>query len=110
MTSSYRPVEQAGFPSGFGTYDHLQSITLVENTTESYKPLILALIDFHKAFDTVELKTVMQALQEGRIDFRYSKLIYNIYKNATMTVRLFENTDRIPIGVQKGDKVTQNCS
>lgn len=101
----HQPVEQAGFRKLFGTNDHLQSVkTLIEKTIEYNKPLVLAFVDFHKAFDTVELKAVLEALQECRIDYRYMKLIYNIYKNATMSVQLHENSNKIKInrGVRPG--------
>ena len=45
------------------------------------------------------------ALQECRVDYRYTNLIYNIYKNAKVTVTLHENTKCIQIGrgVRQGD-------
>lgn len=52
-----QPVEQVNFHRRFGTNDHLQSIkTNIEKTTEYNRPVILAIIDIHKAFDTIELK------------------------------------------------------
>ena len=83
----------------------MQSIkTLIEKTIEYNKPLVLLFIDFHKAFDTIELKAILDALNDCRVDFRYSRLIYNIYKNATMSVRLHEASNHIQIGkgVRKG--------
>lgn len=105
----YQPVEQGGFRSGFGTNDHLQSIkAVIEKSIEYNRPLVLAFVDFHKAFDTVELDAVLGALQECRVDYRYTRLIYNIYKNATMMVKLHENTNPIRIGrgVRQGDTMS----
>ncbi|GJQ69342.1 hypothetical protein Trydic_g6470 [Trypoxylus dichotomus] len=69
--------EQAGFRSGFGTSDHLQSIkTLIKKTIQYNRPFILAFVDFYKAFDTTELMAVLRTLQECRVP----KPIYNIYK------------------------------
>ena len=82
----YQPPEQTGFRAKFGTTDHLQSIkTVIEKSIEYNRPLVLAFVDFQKAFDTVEPKAVLSALQECRIDYRYTKIIYNIYKNAKVT-------------------------
>ncbi|XP_045460954.1 uncharacterized protein LOC123671253 [Harmonia axyridis] len=105
----YQPIEQAGFRRGFGTNDHLQSIkTVIEKSIEYNRPLVIAFVDFHKAFDTVELSAVLDSLQKCRVDYRYTKLIYNIYKNATMMVRLHENTNLIRIGrgVRQGDTMS----
>lgn len=105
----YQPKEQAGFRSAFGTNDHLQSIkTLIEKTVEYNRPLALLFIDFHKAFDTVELKALIKALGECRIDYRYSKLIYNIYNNATMSIKLHESSQPIEVGrgVRQGDPMS----
>lgn len=105
----YQPIEQAGFRRGFGTNDHLQSIkTLIEKSIEYNRPLVIAFVDFHKAFDTVEMSAVLDSLQKCRVDYRYTKLIYNIYKNATMMVRLHENTNPIEIGrgVRQGDTMS----
>lgn len=105
----YQPVEQAGFRAGFGTNDHLQSIkTIIEKSVEYNRPLVLAFVDFQKAFDTVERDAVVNSLQKCRIDYRYTSLIHNIYKNATMKVKLHENTSAIPIGrgVRQGDTMS----
>ena len=105
----YQPPEQGGFRTKFGTNDHLQSIkTVIEKSIEFNRPLVLAFVDFQKAFDTVEPKAVLSALQECRVDYRYTKLIYNIYKNAKVTVKLHENTKCIQIGrgVRQGDIIS----
>ena len=66
----------------FGTNNHLQSIrTVIEKSIEYNRPLVLAFVDFQKAFDTVGPKAVLSVLQECRVDYRYTKLINNIYKN-----------------------------
>lgn len=47
----------------------------------SHKPLTLIFVDFNKAY-TVEFLAVLKALQQGRVRYRYAKLIKRIYKNA----------------------------
>lgn len=71
-------------------------------------PIWLAFIDYKKAFDSVESWAVVQSLQNARIDHRYTKLIKNIYDNATMKVILTESTEPIAIkrGVRQGDTLS----
>lgn len=108
---SYQPVEQAGFRRGFGTIDHLQTIrTLIEKTTEYNVPLYLAFVDFHKAFDSIETWAFLQAMDDARIDSRYTNLLKNIYDNATFHVKINEDlkTAKIKVnrGVRQGDTVS----
>ncbi|XP_072397478.1 uncharacterized protein [Diabrotica undecimpunctata] len=96
----YQSTEQAGFRANFGTNDHLQTIKqLIEKSIEYNKPLVLTFVDFRKAFDSVELDSVIEALNESRIDSRYSRLIYNIYiyKNATSSIQLHASSNQIKI-------------
>ncbi|KAH1019493.1 hypothetical protein HUJ04_009303 [Dendroctonus ponderosae] len=54
----YHQKKQAGFRSGFGTNDHLQSLkVLIEKPVGYNRPLALIFVDFEKAFDTVDLNT-----------------------------------------------------
>ena len=54
-----QPPEQAGFRSGYSTMDHIHAINqLREKCTEYQKPLCIALVDFEKAFDSVETRAV----------------------------------------------------
>lgn len=106
---AYQPVEQAGFRKGFSTSDHLLTIrTLIEKATEYHLPLHLAFVDYEKAFDSVELWAVEQAMNNCRIDSRYRQLIHNIYEKATMVIQLEEKTGKIPIkrGVRQGDIIS----
>lgn len=108
---AYQPVEQAGFRKGFSTIDHLQAIrTLIEKTTEYNIPLHLAFVDFHKAFDSIETWAFTQAMDDTRIDSRYTNLLKYIYKNATFHVKMDEDfkTDKIKVnrGVRQGDPIS----
>lgn len=71
-------------------------------------PLVLIFIDYEKAFDSIELQTILEALNQSRIDYRYTSLIRNIYKNATSNVRLYEDTEKFNIerGVRQGDNIS----
>ena len=65
---------------------------MIEKSIEYNRPLVLAFVDFENAFDTVEPQAVLSVLQEYRVHYRYTKLIYNIYKNAKVTVKLHDST------------------
>ncbi|VDP41485.1 unnamed protein product, partial [Heligmosomoides polygyrus] len=52
-----QPREQAGFRRGFGSIDHIHTITKLTEVSREYKlPLCLTFIDLKKAFDSVETK------------------------------------------------------
>ena len=105
----YQPVEQAGFRSGFSTNDHLQVMrTLIEKCNEYKIPIVLIFIDYEKAFDSVEIWSILESLHECRVDSRYSNLIKNIYESATSCIKLHENTAKFKIGrgVRQGDTIS----
>lgn len=106
---SYQTREQAGFRTGYGTNDHLQVLkSLIEKCVEYNKPLVFIFVDYEKAFDSVDQHTMLRALSDGRIDYRYSTVIKYIYENATACVRLHDNTDKFNIerGVRQGDTIS----
>ena len=89
----YQPIEQAGFRSGFSTNDHLQVMSsLIEKCNEYKIEIALAFVDYEKAFDSVETWSILDSLDECRVDSRYTRTIKNIYENATSCVKLHENT------------------
>lgn len=53
------------------------------------------IIYFHKAFDTVQLTSIMAALEQCGIDYLYTRLIEPKSSNATTTVKLYEITGKI---------------
>ena len=105
----YQPVEQAGFRSGFSTNDHLQVMrSLIEKCNEYKIGIVLIFIDFEKAFDSVETWSILDSLDECRVDSRYSDTIRYVYENATSCIRLHENTAKFNIGrgVRQGDTIS----
>lgn len=101
--------EQAGFRSGFSTMDHLHTVNnLIEKCNEYNLKLYMAFIDYEKAFDSIEIWAVLNSMTKCRIDSRYTKLIENIYSQASMYVLLQERTPLIPIkrGVRQGDTIS----
>jgi len=105
----YQPVEQAGFRSGYGTNDHLQTMRLlIEKHNEYKKNIAIAFVDYEKAFDSVEMWAILNALDECRTDSRYSKILKYIYEHATSSIRLHEDTQKFSIdrGVRQGDTIS----
>lgn len=107
----YQPVEQAEFRRGYSTTDHLQVIHMIIGKAVEYNiPLHLAFVDYQKAFDSIEIWAILAAMDNARIDSRYSKLIQHIYANATLRIKIEDDmeTEKIPIerGVRQGDTIS----
>ena len=106
----FQPPEQAGFRRGYSTIDHIHTLRQVIQKTEEYNlPLCLAFVDYEKAFDSVETWAVLESLQRCRIDYRYIEVLKCLYNNATMSVRVQEqSTKAIPLrrGVRQGDVIS----
>jgi hypothetical protein len=99
----YQPKEQAGFRKGYSTTDHLQVIhSLIEKSAEYNIPIHLAMIDYKKAFDSLETWAIVRAMNRARVDSRYTDLIKSIYENATLHVKIAEDMETEPINVHRG--------
>ncbi|CAM4690395.1 unnamed protein product [Leuciscus chuanchicus] len=104
-----QPVEQAGFRSGFSTMDHLQVLNqLLERTREYKMLLVLAFVDYEKAFDSVEINAVLLALQQQGIGDEYVALLQELNSNCATTITLFDRPLNIKVGrgVKQGDTIS----
>ncbi|KAI8424369.1 hypothetical protein MSG28_002896 [Choristoneura fumiferana] len=103
-------LQQAGFRKGYSTVDHIHALRQVIQKTEEYNlPLCLAFVDYEKAFDSIETWAVLQVLQRCQVDYRYIEVLKCLYENATMSVRLQDqSTKPIPLqrGVRQGDVIS----
>lgn len=106
----YQPPEQAGFRSGYGTIDHIHTVRQIIQKTEEYnQPLCLAFVDYEKAFDSIEIWSVLESLQRCQVDWRYVRVLKCLYKAATMSVQVQDQHTRpIPLhrGVRQGDVIS----
>ncbi|CAG9136986.1 unnamed protein product [Plutella xylostella] len=106
----FQPPEQAGFRKGYSTVDHIFTLRQIEQKTEEYNlPLCLAFVDYEKAFDSIETWAVLNALQRCHIDYRHIEVLKCLYRNATMSVRVEDQTtEAIPLqrGVRQGDVIS----
>ena len=101
--------DQAGFRSNRSTADPLHTLyQLKEKTTEFNIPLSLAFIDFEKAFDSVEITAVTNALREQQIHPKYINTLESICKSSTSTIRLEREGPAFDIrrGVRQGDSIS----
>ncbi|KAL6738932.1 hypothetical protein Aduo_012428 [Ancylostoma duodenale] len=103
-----QPLEQAGFRRKFSTLDHIITCCrLIEAAREYQEPLVLAFIDYKKAFDSVEPARVWKALEEQGVEMRYTKLLNECYSGCTTVFRPFLNDIEVSV-VRQGDPVSPN--
>uniref|UniRef100_A0A914VP78 Reverse transcriptase domain-containing protein n=1 Tax=Plectus sambesii TaxID=2011161 RepID=A0A914VP78_9BILA len=103
-----QPREQAGFRSGYSTIDHIQVLNQLIKRCREYKtPLVLAFVDYEKAFNSVEFNAVLQALHRQGFDNDYIALLQELNNDCTTDITLFYKPLRIPIGqgVRQGDTI-----
>ncbi|KAE9413071.1 hypothetical protein Angca_002872, partial [Angiostrongylus cantonensis] len=75
-----QPCEQAGFRKGFSTMDHIHTLTrLIEVSREYKRPLCLTFIDLEKAFDSIEIEAVMEALGSQGVPTQCVKILRELY-------------------------------
>ena len=76
--------DQAAYRPSYSTEDHLLStVLLLERSAEWNHELWLGLVDFEKAFDTVEHNTLWKALLEQGVEANYVQLIMKLYASQT---------------------------
>ncbi|KAE9415082.1 hypothetical protein Angca_003563, partial [Angiostrongylus cantonensis] len=75
-----QPCEQTGFRKGFSTMDHIHTITrLIEVSREHKRPLCLTFINLQKAFDSIEIEAVMEALGRQGAPTQCIKILRELY-------------------------------
>ena len=71
-----QPREHAGFKSSFSTTDHLHVINQIIQKHEEYRQsLCLDFIDYEKAFDSIEIPAVLEALVNQGVHSSYINII-----------------------------------
>ena len=104
-----QPREQAGFRSGYSTTDHLHAMhQLIEKTSEYNMPLCLAFVDYRKAFDSVEIPAVLEAIKSQGVEQAYVNMLNHIYQHASAFIRLHKDSDifKLGKGVRQGDCIS----
>ena len=106
---AHQPREQAGFRSGYSTTDHIHALNqIIERTNEYRKPLCMAFIDYEKAFDSVEIAAVLEAIRNQGVSEVYCRVLEDIYREGTATIKIHTETGKIPFkkGVRQGDTIS----
>ncbi|XP_042886328.1 uncharacterized protein LOC122262382 [Penaeus japonicus] len=101
-----QPREQAGFRKSFSTTDHLHVINqLIEKCAEYKIPILIALVDYNKAFDSVEIQDVIEAVQEQGVDTVYIEVLKHKCHYAKSFIRLHKDSrpSKLERGVRQDD-------
>ena len=101
--------EQAAYRKGFCTEDHLLTLTLLtEKCLEWNHPLWLGLVDFEKAFDTVEHAALWATLRKQHVPDQYVKILATLYEHQTAYVHTETDSKEFPVsrGVRQGDPIS----
>ena len=105
--SNYIGKSQFGFKRGCGTREAIGVMrTLIERSLEYDNQLYICYIDFEKAFDRVNWKTLMETLRRLGIDWKDRRLIQDLYINQIATIRI-DNEESNPAIIGQG--VRQGC-
>ncbi|KAE9417002.1 hypothetical protein Angca_004354, partial [Angiostrongylus cantonensis] len=100
---------QAGFQKGFSTMDHIHTITRLTAVSREYKrPLCLTFMDLEKAFDSIKIEAVLEALGSQGVPTQYIKIFRELYKNFTTKISPFYNDINVDVkrGVRQGDTIS----
>ncbi|WKX88632.1 hypothetical protein Q1695_008343 [Nippostrongylus brasiliensis] len=93
-----QPVEQAGFRKNFSCMDQIPVAQLIERSREYHIPLVLVFVDYRKAFDSVEINAVLNALVHAGVPSPYVQLLDECFSNTSTTIQLFDRKLTMPIG------------
>ena len=81
--------EQCGFRKGRGCVDHVFTFRLIiEKSLRCQTPLVLSLIDYEQAFDSVDRTALTKVLSLYGIPEKYIKVICAMYENNTAAVKV----------------------
>ena len=102
-------VDQAAYRKGYSTDDHSFVITqLIEKSNEYNFPLWMVLIDYTKAFDSVEHSKLWEVLRDQNVPDGYIRVLQNLYFQQTAYVKTDVCSEPFFInrGVRQGDPLS----
>ena len=105
----HQSVDQAAYRKGFSTVDHLLTVSMLIEKSWEYKcPLWMALVDFEKAFDTVDHDALWRVLVDQGVPLQYISLLKSLYDGQVAFVRAGANSRLFSInrGVKQGDHIS----
>ena len=97
----HEDTSQTGFRKTYCTLDSIHALRqLAEKTSEYHLPLYVALVDFRKAFDTVEWSAVWEALYAHGVHVTLIHTLRRLYEASRTLITV--NGDRVEVPVQRG--------
>ena len=109
ITWGIRFEEQYGFTEGGRVEQCLYTVNYITNRTfesqkAEHKYLYLAMIDFSKAYDSVDRKKMIETMREYRINIRIIEMIVQLYSKDSTTIKLggLEEKVRVTSGIRQG--------
>nr|CDJ91205.1 RNA-directed DNA polymerase (reverse transcriptase) domain containing protein [Haemonchus contortus] len=113
ILDEYQKVEQTGFRKNSSCMDNIHAVSqLIESSREYRLPLALLFVDYKKAFDSVEINAVLNALVQAGVDPAYVHLLEQCLSNTSTFIQLFERKLKISVGkgVRQGDTKSPKLS
>ena len=101
--------DQAAYRPSFSTEDHLLSFTLLfERCREWCQDLWLGLVDFEKAFDTVEHSSLWPVLADLGVEPCYVEILQRLYacQDAVVDVVVQSRPFKLERGAKQGDPIS----
>ena len=105
----HQSVDQAAYRKGFSTENHLLTVTMLTERSYEYNfPVWLGMVDFAKAFDTVDHAALWEVLRKQGIRSHYISLLRRLYHDQTATVQadVRSRVFKIARGVKLGDPIS----
>uniref|UniRef100_A0A0K0D7V0 Reverse transcriptase domain-containing protein n=1 Tax=Angiostrongylus cantonensis TaxID=6313 RepID=A0A0K0D7V0_ANGCA len=107
--AKYRPICLLSVVYKLFTRVILNTLTRpIEVSPEYKRPLCLTIIDSEKAFDSIEIEAVMEALGSQGVPTQYIKILRELYNNFTTKISPFYNDVNVDVkrGVRQGDTIS----
>ena len=111
-TWGVRYEEQYGFTEGGRIEQCLYTVNYVTNRTfeskkKKHKYLYLAMIDFSKAYDSIDRKKMIETMKEYNINIRIIEMIVQMYSQDSTTIKLggLEEKIKVTSGIRDKDVI-----
>ncbi|GBP94067.1 LINE-1 reverse transcriptase homolog [Eumeta japonica] len=84
-----QPIEQAGFRKNYSVIDYIHTVRqIIEKYNEYQFTYYITFINHCKAFDSLLHKNLWETLVEQGVEYKYIRLIRNVYNHSTARIQL----------------------